>query len=201
MPASAFGFTKFDPRAFLENAPREGAAAKAANPAKVSEAEPEPTFATFATFAQGPAQNENCHSMSEPWTDVHDERAAIAEHDGGAPRDWAEGLSRLDPARLPADVSPRRWRQFIEDAGRFLDGGWAARAPALGWRALDIFGCDRERPFVRLDRAGLIWLINGGKLIAMTADSATIERQSGARQTYRRVSAEPSCIALAWELD
>jgi hypothetical protein len=130
----------------------------------------------------------------------HGSLTDVEEECAGVPRDWAEGLARLDPARLPADVSPHRWRQFIDDAGRFLDCGWAARAAALGWRALDIFGCDRERPFARLDRAGLIWLIYCGKLIAMTADTATIERPSGARQTYRRVSAEPSCIALAWEL-
>jgi hypothetical protein len=98
-------------------------------------------------------------------------------------------------------VPPRRWVQFLDDAGRFLDGGWAQRARALGWRALDIFGVDRHRPFARIDRLGLIWLIDGGKLAALTADTATIERASGARLTYRRMVVEPGHVVLAWELE
>ena len=62
-----------------------------------------------------------------------DERAAIIEFDGGAPRAWAEALARLDPVCPPGDISPARWLQFIDDCGRFLDDGWAARAAALGW--------------------------------------------------------------------
>jgi hypothetical protein len=53
----------------------------------------------------------------------------------------------------PGDVPPRRWLRFIDDCGHFLDGGWAARAKELGWGPLDLFGCDRERPFARIDRA------------------------------------------------
>ena len=31
------------------------------------------------------------------WGDAEDERAAIVEHEGGAPHEWAEGFARLDP--------------------------------------------------------------------------------------------------------
>ena len=82
---------------------------------------------------------------------VHfDERAGIIEFDGGAPRAWAEALARLDPNKPPGDVPPRRWLRFVDDCGRFLDGGWAERAAAFGWGPLDLFGCDRERPFARV---------------------------------------------------
>ena len=74
------------------------------------------------------------------------ERAAIAEYDGGAPRAWAEALARLDPAHPPCDIPPMRWLRFIDDCGRFLDDGWSARAEALGWGPLDLFGCDRIKP-------------------------------------------------------
>ena len=67
----------------------------------------------------------------EPWTEREEERAAVAEFDGGAPRAWAEGLARLDPDKPPGDVSPGRWLCFIDDCGRFLDGGWASRAAEL----------------------------------------------------------------------
>ena len=132
--------------------------------------------------------------------DANEEGAAIIEHDSRAPRAWAEALARLDLSRPPCDMSPKRWLQFIDDCGRFLDGGWAARADELGWGPLELFGCDRVNPFARLDRAGLLWLLNGGKLVALTAATATIETTGRARQTYRRSSIEVSAVALAWEL-
>jgi hypothetical protein len=61
--------------------------------------------------------------QSDAWTDAAEERAAIAEHDGGAPRVWAEALARLDPANPPCDVPTNRWQRFIDDCGRFLDQG------------------------------------------------------------------------------
>lgn len=137
----------------------------------------------------------------DAWADTEEERAAIVEYDGGVPRVWAEGFARLDPNNAPADVPPRRWLRFIDDCGRFLDGGWARQAAAFGWGPLDLFGCDRERPFARVDRAGLLWLVNGRKLVAFTADTATIETPTGAHQTYRRESGACGEVALAWELD
>ena len=129
------------------------------------------------------------------------ERAAIIEFDAGASRTWAEALARLDPRSPPSDVPDRRWVQFIDDCGQFLDSGWGSRAGALGWVPLDLFGCDRERPFARIDRAGLLWLINGSKLVALTAESATIETKTGHRQTYQRRPVEIRSIVLAWDLD
>jgi hypothetical protein len=65
---------------------------------------------------------------------------------------------------------------------------------ALGWGPHDLFGRDRDRPFARIDRAGLLWLLNGDKLVALTADTATIETRTGARQTYRRKPSEPGRV-------
>ena len=132
---------------------------------------------------------------------LFDERAAIIEYDGGITRTWAEALALLDPARPPCDTPPKRWLQFIDDCGRFLDNGWGPRAEALGWGPLDLFGCDRERPFARIDRAGLLWLINGSKLVALTAETAIIETSTGHRQTFQRRPREMGSIVLAWDLD
>ena len=63
---------------------------------------------------------------------LFDERAAIIEFDGGASRTWAEALARLDPASPPGDIPPKRWLQFIDDCGMFLDDGWAGPC-RRGW--------------------------------------------------------------------
>jgi hypothetical protein len=100
------------------------------------------------------------------------ERAAIIEYDGGTPRLWAEALARLDTGNPPSDVPLPRWRRFIDDCGRFLDQGWASRAKALGLGPLDLFGCDRERPFARIDHLGLLWLIKDGSIVELHRDRA-----------------------------
>jgi hypothetical protein len=138
-------------------------------------------------------------ALAEAERDEFEQRSAIIEHDGKIPREWAEGFARLDPDRPPADVPPRRWLQFVDDVGRFLDSRFCVVAIALGWGPHDLFGCDRNRPFARIDQAGLLWLLNGDRLIALTGNTAKIETRTGARHTYRRKPSETGRV-LAWEL-
>jgi hypothetical protein len=63
--------------------------------------------------------------------ELFDERAAIAEFEGGIPRAWGEGFARLQTMARPARMRPDRWQEMIDDAGRFLDR-WAVKAAALG---------------------------------------------------------------------
>ena len=115
------------------------------------------------------------------------------------PAEWLAGCARLDPARPSADVPLRRWQQFIDDVGRFLDNGFAARAAALGWGPFDIFGCDRDRPFARIDQQGLCWLVTGNRVVNLFENAAVIQTWTGQRQTWRRKPSEPGRV-LAWEL-
>src|SRR4051812_3680255 len=134
------------------------------------------------------------------WSEEHEERAGQSEFDGGIPRAWAEGLARLDPSRAPADVPPSRWLLFINDCGRFADQ-WASRASQLGWTAVALFGCDRAKPFARLDRAGLLWLLDGRRIVALTDDTAAIETPGGGRLTYYRRTPSQDANAMAvWDL-
>jgi hypothetical protein len=168
-----------------------GAPAKVANPAKPDASDAE-TLATLATLAAPELE------ISPQWGEAEEHRAALVEHDGNIPRAWAEGFARLDPNRPPADVPTMRWRRFVGDVGRFLDGPFCTVAATLGWGPFDLFGCHRARPFARIDQAGLLWLLNGHKLIALTENTATIETRAGARQTYRRKPSEPGRV-LSWE--
>jgi hypothetical protein len=130
---------------------------------------------------------------------VEDKRTQIIEYDSGTPRVWADALVRLDPACPPCDIPPKRWLLFIDDCGRFLDDGWAAHAARLGWGSLDLFGCDRTKPFARVNRAGLLWLLDGRKLLALSADAAAIATASGGYLAFRRRILESGGV-LAWEL-
>jgi hypothetical protein len=91
--------------------------------------------------------------------------------------------------------------RFIDDCGRFLDGGWASRAAELGWGPLDLFGCDRERPFARVDRLSLLWLLKGGTIVELHRDRAILQTETGAAQTYRRRPVEVGRVVPAWEIN
>jgi hypothetical protein len=136
----------------------------------------------------------------DAWGNQEEERAAIVEHSGKIPRDWAEGFARLHPARPPRDVPLERWQQFLDDIAGFMDGGWAERAARLGWGPLDLFGCDRYQPFARIDYSGILWLLNGSKLVELDRHRAIIERGSGVRQTYRRKPVAVGEVVVPWEL-
>jgi hypothetical protein len=136
-------------------------------------------------------------TADDTWSDAEEERAARVEYDGGAPRAWAEALARLDPNKPPQHVPLHRWLRFIDDCGRFLDGGWADKAAALGWGPLDLFGCNPRRHYTF--PRGLLWEVNGDRLSALHRDGAIIEIKGGDHRTYRR---EPvfGRVLVAWEL-
>jgi hypothetical protein len=193
-------FTKFDPRAFLECETWKAATlghAKAAK-APVQKAERRPTLAALASLAGQQVEIENSNRSPKRVGDGQDERAAVVEFDAYEPYSWAEAVARLDPSKPPVDLPPKRWVRFIDDCGPFLDGGDAARAFALGWGVLDLFGCDRERPFARIDHMGLLWLINGGNLFELHRDRALFTTEQGARQCFRRRPIEVGRTVPAW---
>jgi hypothetical protein len=68
--------------------------------------------------------------------------------------------------RCPLRVDPLAWNQAVEDARRFL-ATWGHHARALGWTADDLFGLAH-------DRAGLVWMLHGRRVVAMTAGTAAI---------------------------
>lgn len=80
-------------------------------------------------------------------------------------------------------TDPRdRWHQFINDASTFLDY-WGRQAEAFGWRADELFGLDPDAPMARYYRMGLIWLLEGERVVALIATGA---RLSGGLTFYRK---------------
>jgi len=178
------------------------------NVQNVKNSQTAPGFEHFERFEHGtasptaPPAADGASTATErtpgTWREAETARAAIVQFDGGIPREWAEGFARLDPDYPPGDVPPCRWQRFVDDVGRFLDSPFCAVAAALGWGPHDLFGCDRDRPFAGIDGAGLIWLLNGDRLVALTHSTATVETRTGVRKTYRRRASGPERV-LTWE--
>jgi hypothetical protein len=59
----------------------------------------------------------------------------------------------------------------------------ATRDDREGKRQVKIAQLDGECPF---DRMGLIWLLNGDRLLAMRGDRAIIEAKRGSRLTFQK---------------
>jgi hypothetical protein len=75
--------------------------------------------------------------------------------------------------------------EALADAEAFLRR-WGAQAAALGWQADDLFGLDPVAPLRRYDKMGLIWLLHGQPVVALTAGTATIRTSSGGAVTFYR---------------
>jgi hypothetical protein len=116
--------------------------------------------------------------------------------------DWIAGVARLRGIPPPQHYPERAWRQLTVDAERFLDD-WAAQAAALGWPTWELFGCHRRAPWGRIQGMGLVLLLRGDEIAALTETEAVIRTPTGARQTYYRQLHDPLHPAercLVWEL-
>ncbi len=134
-------------------------------------------------------------------TGDYEERAAMVEYGAGAPRAWAEGYARLCTLPRPPDYTETRWQGLIDDAGLFLDQ-WATQVDRLGWKTQEVFGVHHAKPSTRIDLQGLVPCIRGRKVVAVTANSATIETITGARQRiFRRTDAQSPGRVAVWEID
>jgi hypothetical protein len=108
------------------------------------------------------------------------------------PVSYASALATLRAER-PAYVDAAGWQQAIEDGHRFITQR-GKQAEALGWAPADLFGLQipPEKPALnyrrlsRYDQTGLIWLLHGRPVIALTETEAIILAPSGANLTYGR---------------
>jgi hypothetical protein len=76
---------------------------------------------------------------------------------------------------------------------------WADRAAILGWDAMALFGCAPNRPLDYLGSAGLLWAINGGRLVELHRDWAVIEAPvHGSKRIFSRRNVDPAKITLPW---
>jgi len=116
----------------------------------------------------------------------------------GIPREWAEGYAMLCRMSCPSTYALDRWRQLVDDGGLFLDR-WGRNAAQLGWKAIDVFGVHAAASTHRYDSQGLVTLLAGRDVIAITADIARIDCGDGAHLTFHRTTMAADAVAL-WHL-
>ena len=95
------------------------------------------------------------------------------------------------PDRVPTD----RWQRCVEDGRRFL-AQWGGQAESLGWDSRDLFGlhtppADPHGSYSRMSRydaTGLVWLLQGRPVIALTETTAAIQSTTGSVLTYRKAN-------------
>jgi hypothetical protein len=109
--------------------------------------------------------------------------------------------------RCPNYIKMDRWRRAVEDGRCFL-ATWGEQAQALGWTARDLFGLHKppEQPHLsyrrlsRYDETGLIWLLEGREVIALTPETAAVRWPSGTVTVYRK-SKKPALGPFGDSLD
>ncbi len=117
----------------------------------------------------------------------------------GVPEAWVQGVGDLMVAPAHPGWKEDDWRTLQEDARRFLRE-WAGQAHRLGWEALDLFGVHPTKPTVRFDCMGLVPLLRGRAVLAITEDSAAIRTASGGSLTFRRRASPTVERCLLWKL-
>jgi hypothetical protein len=134
-------------------------------------------------------------AINEPAVDSA-ERDAIAIEMGGVPEAYARAFGDIR-ANRPADVPRKRWDQFINDAGLFLDS-FGQEATQLGWTADELFGLHPTTPVARYGMMGLIWMLRGERVTELTAKLARI---SDGLAFYRRPGKPSRCPVSPGELE
>jgi hypothetical protein len=94
--------------------------------------------------------------------------------------------------RCPDLVDEQKWRKAAADAAVFLRQ-WGNQAFALGWTARDLFGLaeipDKPGPryqrLSRYDQTGLIWMLQGRPVVALTKNTAVIQTTNDTVFYYR----------------
>jgi hypothetical protein len=98
-------------------------------------------------------------------------------------------------ARCPDHVEPKRWAQTVVDSEAFV-AQWGEQARALEWSSRDLFGLHTPPPnpapsynrLSRYDCTGLVWLLQGCSITALSSETAVIRSPSGALTRYRKTN-------------
>lgn len=113
------------------------------------------------------------------------------------PDDLVAGVARLKRMRAPRLLTPDAWPIAVSDASYLAGSGWAAKALALRWSPLNLFGAVTDAEGDPYGEGLAVWLA-GRRVLAITATCATVE-DGGDRHFYNRRAQVGA--KLLWEID
>jgi hypothetical protein len=161
----------------------------------------------LATFRRAVREAEGCEKseLSEK-RGVLNSLNSLNSHFRASGKPFGRVFEALE-ARCPDHIETGRWHQAVEDGKRFL-ARWGEQAEALGWTTSDLFGLhkppDRPHPsysrLSRYDETGLIWLLRGRPVLALTEHTAAIENPTSNVTVYRKNN-KPALGPLGDSLD
>jgi hypothetical protein len=94
-------------------------------------------------------------------------------------------------------IPQHRWRQLIDDCDNFLNSKLAERAAQLGWDAWALFGCRCHSSGG--PGTGLLWAVNGGRVVEIHRDWAGIElAANGSQRVFDRRRVLAGDTILPW---
>jgi hypothetical protein len=147
-----------------------------------------------------PAVGQYFRALSATETDGDwEERAAIIEHDGGAPRQLAEVFAQFEICAPPPGIDPGRWHGAQEAFAGLLASGVAAKALRLGWDSREIIGICRSLSHDSPSRAGLTWSIKPGDTVPDVRRSGCIIAYGNVRHIWKRAPIGAD-ICLPWDM-
>jgi hypothetical protein len=142
------------------------------------------------------AKREKCEPVATPQHNQPSPQPEAAtnsqnSHFASSQRPYSRTLAALHQ-RCPALVEVGRWRQCVTDAEAFLPT-WGQQAQALGWTPRDLFGLHTppENPhpsysrLSRYDETGLLWLLEGRQVTALSSNTAAIQNPSRSITKFR----------------
>ncbi len=122
-----------------------------------------------------------------------DPRGLIPELPAGC----VSGLRRLRSMPTPRLLRPDLWPLAVSDAIGLVRDGWAAKAMALGWTELDLFGAVPTRDGDPAGDGLAVWL-DGRRVLALCCTYAVVDSGDGRRSYFNRRAAEGA--VLLWDL-
>jgi hypothetical protein len=112
---------------------------------------------------------------------------------------WKSGIASLRRDHPFPGVPSLRWQTFVGDCQEFMTVGWADRAARLRWDAFDLFASHPARPLDYLTVAGLLWLVNGGRIVELRQDWAVIHHpRTGKETTFSQRRTRGADLVLPW---
>lgn len=119
----------------------------------------------------------------------------IIGHLLGVQVEWAEGLAKIEAMPAPLDWPDHRWPATVGGACKFVQT-WGGQASALGWSAIELFGCHPSKPYARLECIGLALSLASAPVLALTAKTARV----GQATFYRTHPVQLEPAILIWEI-